>query len=61
MLRAELLIDTPLDGTLYGSGLILVNPPFTLERELNVVLPALATLFGEGRGGQRVEWIKGER
>ena len=61
MLRAELLIDTPLDGTLFGSGMILVNPPFTLEAELNIILPALAKLFGDGRGGARIEWIKGER
>jgi 23S rRNA (adenine2030-N6)-methyltransferase len=60
MLRAELLVDAPRDGTLFGSGMILVNPPFTLENELNIVLPALARLFGEGRGSARVEWIRGE-
>ena len=31
-----------------------------LEAELNIVLSALAKLFGEGRGGARVEWIRGE-
>ncbi|HWA17648.1 MAG TPA: 23S rRNA (adenine(2030)-N(6))-methyltransferase RlmJ [Devosia sp.] len=60
MLRAELLVDTPRDGTLFGSGMIVVNPPFTLEAELNAVLPALAKLFGDGHGGARVEWIRGE-
>ena len=59
MLRAEMLVDAPLDGTLFGTGMILVNPPFTLERELNIVLPALTKLFGEGRGGARIEWIRG--
>jgi 23S rRNA (adenine2030-N6)-methyltransferase len=60
MLRAELLVDPPRDGTLFGSGMIVVNPPVTLEGELNVILPALAKLFGDGRGGARVEWIRGE-
>ena len=58
MLRAELTIGAPMAGTFYGSGMIVVNPPFTLEGELNVVLPALAKVFGQG--GHRVEWIRGE-
>jgi len=60
MLRAELLVGPALAGTLYGSGLILVNPPFTLEAELNIILPALARALAEGRGGHRVEWVRGE-
>jgi 23S rRNA (adenine2030-N6)-methyltransferase len=60
MLRAELTVMTPIAGRLYGSGLIVVNPPFTLEGELNVILPALAKLLEQGSGGSRVEWIRGE-
>jgi 23S rRNA (adenine2030-N6)-methyltransferase len=60
MLRAELTVLPPTAGRLYGSGLILVNPPFTLEAELNVILPGLAKLLQQGRGGSRVEWIRGE-
>jgi 23S rRNA (adenine2030-N6)-methyltransferase len=51
---------TPIAGRLYGSGLIVVNPPFTLESELNAILPALAKLLEQGSGGSRVEWIRGE-
>ena len=40
--------------------MILVNPPFTLEGELKIILPALAKALGEGRGGHRLEWIRGE-
>jgi 23S rRNA (adenine2030-N6)-methyltransferase len=41
--------------------MIVVNPPFTLEGELQTLLPALAdVLADEGRGGWRVEWIRGE-
>ncbi len=60
MLRIELNIAPPIDGTLFGTGMIIVNPPFVLEGELNVILPALAKVLGSGRGGHRVEWIRGE-
>jgi 23S rRNA (adenine2030-N6)-methyltransferase len=57
MLRAELTIGPPVAGTLYGSGMILVNPPFTLEGELEVVLPELARVLGGEQGGWRLEWL----
>jgi 23S rRNA (adenine2030-N6)-methyltransferase len=61
MLRTELLIKPAVAGSLYGSGLILVNPPFTLEAELKLIFPALNTALAAGRGGQRIEWIRGEK
>jgi 23S rRNA A2030 N6-methylase RlmJ len=30
---------------LLGSGLVLINPPFTLDRQLRVVTPALEELL----------------
>ena len=60
MLRVELNIAPPVDGTLFGTGMILVNPPFVLASELNTILPALAKVLGGGRGGHRVEWLRGE-
>jgi len=45
-------------GELSGSGLIIVNPPFTLADELRVVLTALAPLLArDGKGRARVSWI----
>jgi len=62
VLRAEVTIrpaSTP--PRLHGSGMIIVNPPYALEGELKVLLPALARLLGdEGRGRHRLEWIRGE-
>jgi 23S rRNA (adenine2030-N6)-methyltransferase len=62
MLRIELMVRAPAHpARLFGTGMIVVNPPFTLEGELRVLLPALATALGEGgRGGWRMEWIRGE-
>lgn len=60
ILRAELLIDAPVAGKLYGSGMILANPPFTLEAELRQILPALANVLGRTGGNHRLDWIAGE-
>lgn len=44
-----------------GSGMIIVNPPFTLEEEMRLVLPFLARLLQDGHGGGfALEWLSGE-
>ena len=40
------------DGPLAGAGLLIVNPPWTLRRDLAIVLPALAAVLGEGDAGR---------
>ncbi|MDB5561802.1 MAG: rRNA ((2030)-N(6))-methyltransferase RlmJ [Hyphomicrobiales bacterium] len=62
ILRAELMVRAPAHpARLFGSGMILVNPPFALESELQILLPALAKVLGDGgNGGFRLEWIRGE-
>jgi 23S rRNA (adenine2030-N6)-methyltransferase len=62
LLRAELTIRNPsTPPRLFGSGMIVVNPPFTLAGELKVLLPALAEVLADaGRGRCRLEWIRGE-
>ncbi|EKF20306.1 23S rRNA (adenine(2030)-N(6))-methyltransferase RlmJ [Nitratireductor pacificus] len=35
-----------------GTGMIVVNPPYLLEQEMKVLLPALAGLLGEKRQGE---------
>jgi 23S rRNA (adenine2030-N6)-methyltransferase len=61
-LRAELTVAPLSDPSrLNGCGLILVNPPWTLESELSVLLPALASLLGrDGKGSFRLDWLTGE-
>jgi 23S rRNA (adenine2030-N6)-methyltransferase len=62
ILRVELAIDSATTPPkLFGTGMIVVNPPFVLEDELKVLLPALAkVLADERRGRARIEWIRGE-
>lgn len=60
ILRCELTIAPPrADGALAGSGLIIVNPPFPLERELRVILPVLTRLLAP-MGANRLDWLSGE-
>ena len=43
------------------SGMIIVNPPWTLHSELKLLLPALRqTLAGRAEGGLTLEWLLGE-
>ncbi|WP_407530299.1 23S rRNA (adenine(2030)-N(6))-methyltransferase RlmJ [Methylobacterium oryzisoli] len=51
-LRLDLLIDRPDDpARLSGSGLIAVNPPFTLAEEMDLAMPALAERLARGGYG----------
>ncbi|RVU19473.1 23S rRNA (adenine(2030)-N(6))-methyltransferase RlmJ [Methylobacterium oryzihabitans] len=51
-LRLDLMIDRPDDPSrLTGSGLIVVNPPYTLREEAETVLPALAERLARGAYG----------
>lgn len=44
-----------------GTGMVVVNPPFQLESELAVMLPALGKVLGEdARARWTVEWRAGE-
>jgi 23S rRNA (adenine2030-N6)-methyltransferase len=55
--RLELLVDRP-DGAarLNGCGLLVINPPWTLEAEAALILPALAErLSRHGYGAFRCE------
>jgi len=53
LLRIEFAIDKPrAEGPLGACGMIVVNPPWTLEQELKVILPALAARLGRDRPGR---------
>ncbi|HEY4555234.1 MAG TPA: 23S rRNA (adenine(2030)-N(6))-methyltransferase RlmJ [Lysobacter sp.] len=61
VLVAELLVrtdDSPL--RMNGSGLMIVNPPWQLDRTLSGVLPLLRDVLGEAGASWRVDWLKAE-
>ena len=61
MLRAELTVAPARAEKLGGSGLVVVNPPWTLADELALLLPALVQILEAGAGGTRLDWLAGEK
>jgi 23S rRNA (adenine2030-N6)-methyltransferase len=57
VLRCEMTMGPPrADAGLVGSGLIVINPPFKLDADLKVLLPALAQAFAAG-AACRIDWL----
>ena len=59
ILRAELTV-APIDfgAGLSACGMLVANPPWKLERELSLILPALARTLGRnGDGRYRLDWL----
>ncbi len=64
VLRAELTLTLARADSerLGGSGLIVVNPPWRLDEEVSVLLPALAQALGTGpAGATRLDWLAHEK
>jgi len=59
MLRAELTVGPDRAAArLAGSGLVVINPPWTLEADLVVLLPVLARVLGRERPGTfHLDWL----
>jgi 23S rRNA (adenine2030-N6)-methyltransferase len=62
ILCAELSVKSERDTTgLSGSGLILVNPPYTMKGELEILLPFLKDKLAQDRqASAQTFWIRGE-
>jgi 23S rRNA (adenine2030-N6)-methyltransferase len=63
ILRVKLSVPVPCgSGRLGACGLIVVNPPWTLAGELEILLPELAVALAAERGAaHRVDWLAGEK
>jgi 23S rRNA (adenine2030-N6)-methyltransferase len=49
------------EKSLNGSGMVIVNPPFTLINELRIILPEMAKILSQGdESGWRVNVLVGE-
>jgi 23S rRNA (adenine2030-N6)-methyltransferase len=57
VLRCEITLGPPrADAGLIGSGLIVINPPFKLDADLEILLPALGEAFATG-AACRIDWL----
>jgi len=63
ILRVELAVAALRNGDrLNGCGLAIANPPWSLERELAVLVPALAAILArDDRAAGRLDWLAGEK
>ncbi len=62
VLRAEFKIGKSTNPpTMHGTGMIVVNPPYTLPDELNIIFPQLLPILApEGKGSFDIDWIYNE-
>ncbi len=62
MLCVEMTVKSDREATgLTGSGLVIVNPPYTLKEELHAALPDLRRVLAQDRyASHRVVWLRGE-
>lgn len=56
LLLAEISFDAA-PGRLYGCGMVILNPPWKLDEQLNRLRPALLAALQVTRGEMRVEWL----
>ena len=58
-LRLELCTGTPVNSPrgMYGSGLVIYNPPWTLKPAAEEALPFLAKVLGGEEGNWRLEYV----
>jgi 23S rRNA (adenine2030-N6)-methyltransferase len=61
-LRLELVVETQGDShRLLGSGMVVVNPPWKLKQEADIILPFLARALSDAKTGHwKTEWLVGE-
>ncbi|MEO1749902.1 MAG: 23S rRNA (adenine(2030)-N(6))-methyltransferase RlmJ, partial [Pseudomonadota bacterium] len=58
-LDTQLHVTEPEDGTFYGSGMIIINPPYILLNELKTLLPVLTQSLARQpyRGNWATDWL----
>lgn len=57
VLRAELRVAPPDMPGMNACGMIVINPPWTLAAQLEILLPELTRMLARGHGAWRCDWI----
>lgn len=58
LLRSEMLIDRAVERGMYGSGMLLINPPWQLDQQLADSVPQLISALNPPHGQVRLEWLR---
>lgn len=58
VLRSELKVAHEDCGKMYGSGMLVVNPPWQLDKALESAMPELAAALGLSANAVSLEWLR---
>lgn len=61
ILRAEIRIASPSMPGMNACGMIVINPPWTLAQQLEIVLPELTRMLARDQGAWRCDWLVPEK
>ena len=57
MLQCEIEVSEPQERGMYGSGMLIVNPPWQLDKQLELLMPELVQQLAPKGGSWRVNWL----
>ncbi len=60
ILCSEIEINPADAGGMYGSGMLMVNPPWPLEDSIRAAMPGVLSKLAEGAAADRLEWLAPE-
>jgi len=58
ILRSELQISDPTERGMYGSGMLLINPPWQIDQQLQHLIPELLEALQVSEGKASLEWLR---
>lgn len=58
ILRSELQISDPTERGMYGSGMLLINPPWQIDQQLQHLIPELLEALPISEGKASLEWLR---
>ena len=58
ILRSEMHVNTPQERGMYGSGMLLINPPWQIDQQLQALVPELLQQLSAPSGKVELSWLR---
>ena len=58
LLRSEMHVDLPAERGMFGSGMLLINPPWQVDQELKSLVPQLLAQLAVAQGKSELVWLR---
>lgn len=58
ILRSEMQVAEPSERGMYGSGMLLINPPWQIDEQLAQLVPTLLEPLGVAKGRAQLSWLR---